>query len=96
MIIDHERIVRWNTTDRYFAIEADGSPVSGPYLGPWARGRKVALQRTEHSGYGVYDAKERKLIREPDTQRRAERLTQEAESLEAQAQAKREIVAQIS
>lgn len=60
--------------DRYFLIEATGRcQVSGFYQRP------AAERRAKHHGYGIWDQRESVIVRQPNANKRIERLTANAE-----------------
>lgn len=66
----HDSLLRYGTRrDRYFLIEPDGERESFR-----AFAQRPAAERNARHGVGVYDAKERTVIVEPDLERRCHEL----------------------
>lgn len=71
MDVDHDKLTRRKLRrERYFLIEPDGELAT--YIA--YNQRPAAERNARHRGYGVYDAKERKVVLEPNVALRVHEL----------------------
>ena len=97
--IDHDKLVGWNKTDRYFAFDVDGSSsgIIGNAAGSWQK-QAIARRHAEGSGYGLYDAREREVVLDVDLAKRRSWLETKVSTLikeAADAQSKLDLIGDI-